>query len=285
MDTVQSYALNLRNVVITELWHYSFYFQRIFSTRQNTLFLYPGRPTHILVIYRRVSALGQAACSPWWSYLNRKKCLQFFLERLVFSRQHTGIAISPKRYLFVENCLSQESWSYMIPLYFRFKTVYTLLNLYSFAEIPVIHLFTKCYILRITKAGYLSVKLCSTNSLCREFSLVLRDLIFARFPNRGIYWSRLGNLTRKAFIGSGSNSATPCVPIKLYKFYSHTSSNFWLKRDFLGDPPGASHHPCHFYKNNEGRPYCTATSVRTQGSKDPLRTQHHQEEDDDCPRD
>ena len=127
------YALNLRNVVITELWHYSFYIQRIFTTRQNTLFLYPGRPTHILVIYRRVSALGQAACSPWWSYLNRKKCLQFFLERLVFSRQHTGIAISPKRYLFVENCLSQASWSYMIPPYFRFKTVYTLLNLYSFA--------------------------------------------------------------------------------------------------------------------------------------------------------
>ena len=55
------------------------------------------------------------------------------------------------------------------------------------------------------------------------------------------------------------------------------------KRDFYGDPPGASHHPRHFYKITRATPTAPLPGVRTQRSKDPIHTQHHQEEEEDCP--
>ena len=115
------YALNLRNVVITELWHYSFYIQRIFLTRQCTLVLLPWETHPHPSDIPKSFCFGPSCMFTMVIISQQETMFTVFLERLVFSGQHTGIAISSKRYLFVENCLSQESWSYMIPLYFRFK--------------------------------------------------------------------------------------------------------------------------------------------------------------------
>ena len=195
MDTVESICIG--DVVITELWHYSLHIQCIFTTQQCTLFSYPGDPPTSLWYYRRVSALGQAAWSPWWPALNRKKCTQFFLERLVFMGQHTGVAISPKStFLSRIVCLKNHEF-YMFPFYFRFKLCTHCLTFIDFAEIPLTHLWIKWYILSITKSGYLLVKPCSTNSLYREFSFSLRDFDFCSASHpRGFYF--LGSLTQRA---------------------------------------------------------------------------------------
>ena len=100
---------------------------------------YPGYPPHPCDITIRI-LLGVKLYDHHGDHLSTGKYVYiFFLERLVFLRQHTGVAISPCTFLLGIVCLKNHE-SYMIPLYFRFKLCTHCLNFIDFAVIPVNHL-------------------------------------------------------------------------------------------------------------------------------------------------
>ena len=111
------YALNLGDVEITELWNLFKVYLWIYSVH---CLLTLGVPPTSMWYIHRVSGLGPSCMITKVTRSQQEKMYTvFYLERLVFMGQHTGIAISPKKYFFVKNCLSQEPWILHYPSIFQ----------------------------------------------------------------------------------------------------------------------------------------------------------------------